>query len=168
MRNAFTILGLMFVMAICFQMSSCKEADDPPDDIPPLEGIFSHEDTIIFNGINQYRLSLNLPELKASKTIWVVANIQSLGMAKGEKPLSHDGFETRAQQVRKVMGTTGAGTVGENLALITPNILKSLVEIWSESPEHKKNIIGDYTYCAVSTVPDNSGKYYYITALFYK
>jgi uncharacterized protein YkwD len=169
MRQLIAFLGLGFFVAACFTITSCKEPEeDTPDNTPPLEGIFSHQDSVVFNEINEYRIGQNLSVLKASKTIWVVANIQSLGMAKGEKPLSHDGFDIRAEQVRKIMGSTGEGQVGENLASISPNILNSLVDYWAQSPEHRKNIAGDYTYCAVSIVPDNSGHNYYITALFYK
>jgi len=171
MKKHLAFLSLLFILAACFDISSCTKPDDPPDDTPPLEGTFSHEDSVLFNLINQFRISQNLSELKASKTIWVVANIQSLGMAKGEKPLSHEGFDIRSEQVRKIMksmGLTGEDKVGENLASITPNVLKSLVNIWSQSPEHKRNITGDYTYCAVSTVSDDAGEFYYITAIFYK
>lgn len=157
------ILLVLFVSCDWFEP---KEEITPEPVFP--EGNFSTIDSLVLNKLNEYRLSANLARLVINKKIWVIANKHSISMAKEEKPFNHDGFSERADDVRKVMGLSGIGNVGENLALIPVANTNLIINYWNESPTHKKNVEGDYTYVGISAVKDKTEKYYYITAIFFK
>lgn len=159
------------IILILFFFVSCtifnKNEEEIPDPVYP-EGNFTTSDSLIFNKLNEYRTSKNFSKLTISKKIWVIANTNSISMSKEEKPFNHDGFAERADEIKKVMGSSGQGKVGENLALVTITSTSSVVAYWLESTTHRQNVEGDYLYIGISAVKDKTDKYHYITALFYK
>lgn len=80
--------------------------------------------------------------------------------------VSHVGFETRSETIMK---TLGAIKVGENIALSNKTAaIKAIINAWLESPEHKKNIEGDFTHFGIAIKEDpTTGKNYY-TNIFAK
>ncbi len=118
-------------------------------------------DTEIFDLINEYRKSQNLPELKYDAEIFVQCENHSSDMASGKTEFGHDGFSERCENLKPWSGA------GENVAMNYSSVAQDVVNQWLNSSGHKKNIEGDYNYSAVSAVKNSSGAYYY-TQIFIK
>ncbi len=77
---------------------------------------------------------------------------------------SHDGFVARSEDIIKVLG---AKNVNENIAY-NYNSPKGAFDSWLRSPEHKKNILGDFTNFGISIRKDSITRKIYYTNIFVK
>lgn len=81
-------------------------------------------------------------------------------------PFSHDGFEFRVINIKNILVVISAG---ENLAYNTGYLdpAHTTLELWQNSPEHKKNIEGNYNLTGVGVFisPDS---FIYFTQIFVK
>lgn len=112
--------------------------------------------------INEHRQDLNLNELLFDSTSYYYAGEHTSYMiSKGHT--SHAQFDERAQLISE---ETGAESVAENVAKGYDN-MEIALEAWLNSPSHKKNLEGDFTYSALSIKKNENGEMYF-TQIFLK
>ncbi|WP_084089618.1 CAP domain-containing protein [Flavobacterium granuli] len=113
--------------------------------------------------INNYRVSIGLNSLVKSNFISSKAEEHNNYML-STNILSHDNFNTRSQDIMKVLG---AKAVGENVAYNSSTV-QAAFDAWLASSGHKANIEGTYTHFGISIrVNSVSGRKYY-TNIFAK
>ena len=107
--------------------------------------------------INEYRVSIGLNELKAINHISFKSDEHNAYMITN-KVVNHDDFVARSENIIKVLG---AIKVSENVAY-NYNNSNSVLNAWLNSPDHKKNLDGEYTHIGISISinPANGKKYY--------
>lgn len=116
----------------------------------------------LFDLINEYRVSIGLNELQFESTSYFYANEHNRFMIeKGQ--ISHAHFGQRA---KSISDKTGANDVSENVARHYDTATEAF-EGWLNSPNHRKNLEGNYTHSALSVLTDDNGELYY-TQIFIK
>ena len=82
----------------------------------------------------------------------------------GEKkvPFGHDGFSGRVKAF-----PFRSRSAGENVAMShgISSVAQTAVNGWIKSPGHRKNLLGNFNYCAIGVYRNSSGAYY-LTQLF--
>ena len=118
--------------------------------------------TKILEVINTYRVSKNLSTLTSNRNAKKCALKHSIYMAHiGE--MNHDDFKDRSKTLFKL---ENAEKTGENVAY-GYDTAKELVKAWIASPNHKRNIEGDFTNSGIGTIVDDNGMLYF-TQIFFK
>ena len=116
--------------------------------------------------VNQERGKRGLKALCSSTAICAVATRHSKNMAASRVSFGHGGFEKRAQPFMK-----GGGHIafGENVAFcdLMQDPLKTAVDLWMHSLEHRKNILGDYNETGIGIAYNHAGRCF-MTQLFAK
>jgi len=112
----------------------------------------------ILKFVNIHRDSINLPPLKIDSFITVAAITHSNDMAIGKVPLGHDGFEERMGVLQKQLKPANAAA--ENVADGVKSA-RQAVDLWLQSPGHRKNIEGNYNETGVGIVKAADGKLYF-------
>lgn len=127
--------------------------------------IYTSYELETLNSINDYRISIGLKPLEKANLLSWESEAHDEYMITNNV-VSHVGFETRSETIMK---TLGAIKVGENIALSNKTAaIKAIINAWLESPEHKKNIEGDFTHFGIAIKEDpTTGKNYY-TNIFAK
>jgi uncharacterized protein YkwD len=152
-----------------FSLSGLQAQENAPTkaDVAPGADYRKSVEQETFSLINQYREAHQLPLLKWSDAIAVVARGHSKDMATGGVDFGHDGFGKRVKTLQgEMVGLKGAG---ENV-LKTDNpdrVAESAVNIWLHSPHHLENIRGDFNYSGMGVWKDDSGVIYF-TQFFVK
>ena len=114
--------------------------------------------------INQYRQTQNLEPLKLNSVLSQQAQIHSQNMADGKVKFSHNGFETRVENIdKKIAYRSVAENVGYNQGYQDP--ASQVVAGWNDSPGHQKNIVGNYNLTGLGVAKNQQGEYYF-TQLF--
>lgn len=118
----------------------------------------------IYDRINEYRASNNLPLLELNSTISQQAEIHSEKMARGKVPFSHQGFEQRIEAINTEIAYRRAA---ENIAYNSgyENPAERAVSGWIDSTNHRKNILGNYNLTGIGIAKNQQGEYYF-TQLF--
>ncbi|MGH2412459.1 MAG: CAP domain-containing protein, partial [Microcystaceae cyanobacterium] len=120
----------------------------------------------IYQQVNQYRLSRNLPPLKLNSRISQQAKIHTQRMADGTVAFSHSGFEQRASAIRTTIPyQTAAENVAFNQGAADPATVA--VQGWLQSPDHLKNIEGQFDLTGIGVAVNEKGEYYF-TQIFIK
>ena len=114
--------------------------------------------------INQHRASMHLKPLKANPIIVKEAEGHSRNMANKTVEFGHDGFDERSDRIMKKIRPSHASA--ENVAY-GARTAKAVVEMWLESPGHRKNIEGDYNLTGIGIAKSTTGTLYY-TQIFIK
>ena len=144
-----TFIGRIFLVALVLgfcSLSRLPAQENPPAkaDAGPGADYRKSVEQETFSLINQYREAHQLPLLKWSDDIAVVARGHSKDMATGDVDFGHDGFGKRVKTLQgEMVGLKGAG---ENV-LKTDNpdqVAEAAVNIWLHSPHHLANIRGDF------------------------
>ncbi len=117
---------------------------------------------VIFEQINQYRVSKKLPKLKLDAKISKQARIHSQNMAKHQVPFSHNGFAKRVDTI-PIAYNSAAENVAFNSGYDDPAM--EAVTGWIKSPGHLKNIHGKYNLTGIG-VAVNSEDEYFLTQIF--
>ena len=104
--------------------------------------------------INQYRQNKGFTSLQLDSIISVVALAHSINMATKKTAFGHDGFEERMQKIIKNFPKMKA--FAENVAFGKLSA-EGVVKGWINSPHHRKNIEGDYTYMGIGVAKNNKG-----------
>lgn len=113
--------------------------------------------------INNYRVSIGLNALEKINHISFKCEEHNEYMVE-TKLVNHNDFALRSDNIIKVLG---AKSVGENVAY-NFKTSQAALDAWLLSPDHKKNIEGNYTHFGLSVVTDpNTGNKYY-TNIFAK
>ncbi len=89
-----------------------------------------------------------------------LAEEHSRRMAARHVPFGHDGFEQRAQTIRR--GHSYA-RVGENVAWNRGHAdpAATAVEYWLRSPKHLQNVAGDFQLTGIGVAQNDRGEYYF-------
>ena len=111
--------------------------------------------------INEHRSSIGKNTLAFNDQIAKIALEHTQYMI-AENKISHDNFDTRFTEVRKLVN---AVSFGENVASHYKTA-KDVVAGWLKSSGHKENIEGNYTHTAIGVQKDTNNNYYF-TQLFY-
>lgn len=114
----------------------------------------------VWQQINQYRQSQNLPPLKLNAQISQQARQHSQAMAQGQVPFSHQGFEQRAKAIAQPLPYR---RIAENVAFNQghPNPAQQAVQGWLDSPGHLNNIRGEFSQTGIGVARNEAGEYYF-------
>ena len=123
-------------------------------------GSFPALEQSVYQQINQYRQSRNLPALKLDSRISEQARAHSQAMANGRVPFSHQGFD---QRVKAISSTIPYQEAAENVAYNQgyQNPDRQAVEGWIKSSGHRHNIQGNYNLTGIGIVKNAQGEYYF-------
>ena len=114
--------------------------------------------------VNDYRKTKKLPPLQNNGAMEYQARRHSMDMGTHRVPFGHQGFSFRMKYVfDKIPGST---QVGENVAYGNLSA-KAVVSGWINSPEHRKNMEGNFKYTGIG-VTRNMQNQLYFTQLFAK
>jgi uncharacterized protein YkwD len=113
---------------------------------------------------NEFRLKNNLPKLVWDDSIWAISYTHSENMGKKKVPFSHNGFDQRIAKFPFVYYSAG-----ENVFMAQGYsqyiIAEQAVNGWINSPGHRKNLLGNFSHCAIATYLNERGEFY-LTQMF--
>ncbi len=163
-ENRFLRIGALFTFLILLLLVSCSEDDGPVT--PPVDTGITEIEARVQTLVNQYRVEQGYAPLTLSDVITTQARQHSNNMASGSVPFSHDGFDQRIEEIKKVINVGGAG---ENAAMNSgySDPAKVSFDGWIASPGHLENIEGNYDLTGIG-VAQNSAGTYYLTQIFVK
>jgi len=125
---------------------------------------FSNIENEILDYINLHRKSIGLHPLQLNDIESSSAAKHSYNMASGKISFGHAGFKKRVKNISNQLGFISASA--ENVAYGTMNA-KEVVNVWMQSPAHKKNIEGDYLLTGIGVAKNKKGVIYF-TEIFTK
>jgi uncharacterized protein YkwD len=112
--------------------------------------------------VNQHRAKLGLNALQMNDAATAEATKHSADMAKGRMAFGHDGFDGRMKNLNQKLGNLRA--TGENVAYGKISAAE-VMDMWLNSPGHKKNIEGNFSEVGIGIAKSKSG-YLYFTQIF--
>ena len=130
-----------------------SETANAPSSIDTLSAI----EQSVYQQINQYRQSHNLPPLKLDARITEQARQHSDAMANGT-PLGHEGFEQRVKAI-DIPYSRVAENVAFNQGYSDP--ATQAVQGWIDSSGHRHNIEGQFSSTGIGVSQTDQGKYYF-------
>lgn len=157
------LLRVLLLVAMVHTLSSCS-----PENLNTVSATTLNSENKVSNYtytsaeietmilINKYRLSIGLNELKEINYISLQAEEHNNYMI-ANNSVNHDGFVSRSENIMRVLG---AKLVGENVAFNFATS-QAVFDAWILSPEHKKNIEGNYTNFGISIRENAKGQKYY-------
>lgn len=180
-QNHFTQM-LVGMLVLTTGLSSCSSSFEfpsgatsslPSDNAPsstvsqnPNPSQFATLEQSVYQQVNQYRQSRNLPPLKLDARISEQARLHSQEMASGRVPFSHQGFEGRVKAIAKSISYRRAGeNVAYNQGFSNPG--QQAVEGWIESTGHRENMEGNFDITGMGVAKNTRGEYYF-TQIFIK
>jgi uncharacterized protein YkwD len=115
---------------------------------------------------NYERAKFKLPPLKLLNTLQGLAKQHSVAMASQAVKFGHDGFENRANAIKKHGQHC---SFGENVAYnyLVKDPLQNAMDGWMKSKGHRDNILGDFDEIGVGIAYSKEGRCY-LTQLFAK
>lgn len=144
-------LGFIGCLAL-FNLSSCAAQ---------REGTRTSMNEGILYYTNQFRAKHDLAPLKLNDFISEEAGGHSRDMAAGRLGFGHGGFQKRTNDLHAKLGTIATG---ENVAYGSLSA-KEVVDIWINSPPHRKNLLGNFTIVGIGVAEGGQGLLYF-TQLF--
>ncbi len=108
--------------------------------------------------INEYRASIGLPALQMISEASSEATKHSIEMANRTTAFGHDGFDERIDNIVKRIGFVHASAENVAYGKLTA---KEVVDLWLNSPGHKKNIEGNYALTGLGIAKDADGLIFY-------
>jgi uncharacterized protein YkwD len=118
----------------------------------------------IFDLVNEYRKTKKLAPLQTNAAIEYQARRHSMDMGTHRVPFGHQGLSFRIKYITEKV--PGASTVGENVAFGNFSA-RAVVNGWIKSPEHRKNMEGNFKYTGIG-VTRNMQNQLYFTQIFAK
>ena len=115
----------------------------------------------VYQQINQYRQSKNLPPLTIDPIFSNRARMHSQEMARTGQ-ISH--IIDSAAQKRNY--PTAAENVASSRDYPNPDVLA--VQDWISSPEHHKNAVGNYNLTGIGVAKNSQGEYYFTQIFIHK
>ncbi len=112
----------------------------------------------VFQQINQYRASQNLPALTRNSSIENQARTHSQNMASGKVAFGHNGFKARVTAI--AIPYSG---VAENVAYNqgSKDPATTAVQGWLKSSGHLTNIKGNYKLTGIGVASNSKGQVYF-------
>jgi len=112
----------------------------------------------ILANVNAHRRSLGLSSLQMMDAANQQAYNHSKNMATGKTAFGHDGFSQRVRTIEQSAGKTTASA--ENVAYGSLSA-KEVVNVWLNSPPHRKNMEGNYNFIGIGSYKDRRGVIYF-------
>ena len=112
----------------------------------------------ILNLVNNYRKTKGLPALQSNFVIASSARQHTMSMATRRVAFGHNGFSARSKYI--ISKVSGVKAVSENVGFGNQSA-QSMVDSWLKSPEHKKNIEGNYRLTGIGVARDIKAKLYF-------
>ncbi|KFF10434.1 CAP domain-containing protein [Flavobacterium hydatis] len=156
------VIVLLFTIYSCSNDTSISNEPEPIHEVV-VEYNYTPIELETMDLINKYRVSKGLNALGKINYLSVKAEEHTNYMM-ANNAVSHDNF---ADRLKDIVRTLGVIKVSENIAY-NYNTPQEALDAWLNSPEHKKNIMADYTNFGISVRqhPINGRKYY--TNIFVK
>lgn len=107
---------------------------------------------------NQFRKANGLNQLKGNEVLDAIAQKHSENMAAGKVRFGHDGFAQRNATAQKKISSIK--NFAENVAFGI-NSGKEAVDLWKNSPGHRKNMLGRFTQIGIGVAKDKQGRIFY-------
>lgn len=169
LASVFRVVSFAGVLSSMLLLGAWADAQTPPENKPPAQGASPAADESVrkvHDQINAYRRSKGLEPLALDPFLTTVASEHSRNMAEGKAEFGHEGFEGRARAIREQVTYSGvAENVGMNMGKPDPE--SAVVEGWINSPEHLKNIRGEFDLTGIGKAKREDGRIYY-TQIFLK
>lgn len=126
---------------------------------------YSNLEHNVFDLINQHRAERHLKPLVWNDDIAKSAFKHSKEMAKGKVPFGHTGFDERVDGLMRDI--PGSNAAAENVAYgaQTP---EQVVEMWLNSPGHRKNIEGNFNMSGIGIDESKDGTLYFTQIFIHK
>ena len=162
------LFRLLFVITILAFMISCSTEDSGTSSTKTSSAIvlnydYSSAELETMALINNYRVSIGLNALEKINHVSYKSEEHDNYMI-ANNVVNHDDFVARSENIIETLGAT---RVSENIAY-NYNSPQGAFDAWLKSPEHKKNIEGDFTNFGISIRENTTtGKKYY-TNIFVK
>ena len=156
---------ILTTILLCVSCSKEEVIQEPFEDHLDLSLISESDWTLaqeILDGVNLYRLSVELPPIIMNKQMASILAIEHSKDMILQSRISHDNFPYRSSKLKG----HGAKSVGENVAS-GYKTSGDLVNAWIQSPSHKRILEGNFTHSGMGVLRDQSGKIY-VTHLFYR
>ena len=137
-----------------------------PNDSDGKQGVISLGtlERTVYQQVNQYRRSHNLPPLAIDERISQQARLHSQAMANGSVSFSHNGFEQRVQAIGQVIPNRGTSeNVAYNQGYSDP--VAQALRGWIASEVHRRNLEGQYTMTGIGVAQNSRGQVFF-TQLF--
>lgn len=113
--------------------------------------------------VNEYRGNRNMDTLYCLEALQKAAEYQARVMCTTGK-LTHEGIDKYHHALDdrlRILDFVGEN-IGENIAKQENDEYSDVFKLWISSSEHRKNILGDYTYTGVSTCKNKSGYRFWV------
>ena len=149
----------LFLFAI---LLSCS-----PSNMPSSKPVAAETDNSVTAGsmessilkyVNAHRRSIGKEPLQMLNAASKQSYKHSSNMATGRTAFSHNGFDQRIQNIEQTIGRTSASA--ENVAYGSLSA-KAVVDVWLNSPGHRKNIEGNYNLTGIGVAKDRQGTIYF-------
>ena len=110
--------------------------------------------------VNEFRRYHGLKPLTLDPTISAQAREHSADMARSGSTISHRGFNRRLENIRKQIPYRAAA---ENVGSVVgyENPARAAVEDWKNSPEHRKNMLGNFSLTGIGIAQSKDGGYFF-------
>jgi uncharacterized protein YkwD len=110
--------------------------------------------------VSEFRREHGLKPLTLDPTISAEAREHSVAMARSGKTVSHRGFNQRLEDIRKKIPYRAAA---ENVAAAAgyEDPVRTVMEGWEKSPDHRKNMLGDFSLTGIGVAQSNNGTYFF-------
>lgn len=110
--------------------------------------------------VNEFRKEQGLQPLTLNQMISAEAREHSADMARNGGSISHRGFNQRLQDIReKIPYRAAAENVAVNVGYDNP--ARAAVEGWKKSPEHRKNMLGEFSLTGIGIAQGKDGRYFF-------
>lgn len=140
----------LYTVVVCLPLFIGLLSFMPPDSTGLVDGVLVQT--------NQFRKSQGLPGLMMREELNKIAKKHSMDMASGRVPFGHQGFDDREAQAKKVI--SGIHGFAENVASGQLTSVE-VVNLWKNSPGHRRNMVGAYKYVGIATATDKQGIIYF-------
>ena len=115
----------------------------------------------VFERINQYRQSLNLPALSIDPIVAAQARAHSQEMAKTGN------FKHRVESsAQKLAYPIAAENIATSRGYRQPDLIA--VQDWITSPKHHRNAVGRYNLTGIGVAQNAKGEYYFTQIFIYR
>lgn len=155
-------LRVLLFVTVTISMNSCSPSTDESQTTnissqKVVNYTYSDSEIETMDLINAYRVSIGLNALEKINHISFKSEEHDNYMI-ANNVVNHNDFFYRSENIIKVLGAT---SVEENIAFNYPTA-QEVLKAWLASPEHKSNIVGNFTHfgLAIRVSPTTGKKYY--------
>lgn len=150
---------LLILVFFSANIIACNKKALPADSstaIPVYKAGTIVKDILMY--VNEHRKAEGLPALQLLDAASAEAAKHSADMAFRRTPFGHEGFDDRMAAISKNAGYLFG--MAENVAYGHLDA-KQVVDLWINSPAHKKNMEGNYNYTGIGLAQAKDGTVYF-------